>query len=51
MVNRQRGATTLESLGPVVPPTPAQIVRLVDLTADQPDQGALLDMLGIGGAA
>lgn len=40
---------TLDQLGPAKPPTPAQIARLVDLTADQPDQGALLDMLGIGG--
>lgn len=42
---------TLDQLGPARPHTPAQIARLIDLTADQPDAALLLDMLGIGGAA
>ena len=51
MVNRQRGATTIEALGPVVPLTAEQIAHMIDLTADQPDQADLLAALGIGGAA
>ena len=39
---------TLDQLGPARPPTPAQIARLHDLTADQPDQADLLAAMGIG---
>lgn len=50
MVNRQRGATTLEALGPVVTLSPEQVARMVDLTADQADQADLLAALGIEAA-
>lgn len=49
-MNRQRGATTLEALGPVVPLTAEQVAHMVDLTADQPDQSDLLAALGIEAA-
>ena len=49
MPNRQRGATTIEALGPVVPLTAEQATRMLDLTADQPDQADLLAALGIEG--
>lgn len=50
-MNFRDSIARLEALGPYEPPTPAQVARLLDLTADQPDQAELLAAMGIGGTS